>query len=96
MADMAKLVDSLTMKEAGRKFRAFLICVGAATAALVAATQVPALVAIMPAYLTAIGGFLTVYLTGNVAHHHVTLRNNKDGSSLEIDPVAPPDKEPNS
>ena len=73
---MAAIIDTLTMKEAGRKFRAFLICVLAATIALVATTQVPALVPILPAYLTAIGGFLTVYLAGNVAHRHVTMKSN--------------------
>ena len=72
---MANLIDSLTMKEAGRKFRAFLVCVVAATAVLAVATQVPALLPILPAYLTAIGGFLTVYLTGNVMHHSVTMKS---------------------
>lgn len=75
---MKSLIHSLTMREAGRKFRAFLICIIAATTALVIATQVPVLVTILPAYLTALGGFLTVYLTGNIAHHHVSLMNGRN------------------
>ncbi len=70
------MIDTFTMKEHGRKFRAFLFCLIAATLALAAATQVPALVTILPAYLTALGGFLTVYLTGNIAHHHVSLKGD--------------------
>ncbi len=78
-----QVINTLTMKEAGRKFRAFLLCIVVATAALVVASQVPALVPILPAYLTAIGGFLTVYLSGNVAHHHVTMKNSRDETILD-------------
>jgi hypothetical protein len=83
---MVKVVDALTMKEAGRKFRAFLICLAAASGALVGAAYVPALLPILPAYLTAIGGFLTVYLTGNIAHHHVTMKNNQVETETVLEP----------
>lgn len=72
---MPSIIDKLTLKEAGRKFRAFLICIAAATGAFALAAVYPTLVPILAVYLTALGGFLSIYVGGNVIQKHVLKKN---------------------
>lgn len=81
---MNSLLDTLIMKESGRKFRAFLICMVAGTGAFVLSAVYPALIPVLAVYLTALGGFLVAYMGGNIAHHHVTMKNGGTDSSEEV------------
>ena len=78
---MVNLINKLTMKEAGRKFRAFQLCLLLSSAAFASIVFVPELLPALGLYLTAVGGLFIAYLGGNIGAKYVTMRHTEDDTA---------------